>query len=334
MWSLNSPWYLLLLMLVPVGVYVRHFRKRKGNRIAFPLSVWKGESFKKMLKGITAIRLIAFTCFWAGVVLLIIALAGPEKITRERMYLTKGVNIMVVIDESPSMAAKDFPPENRFEAAKSVITQFINNREHDPIGLVSFGKEAALRVPPTLDYQRIIGVLKSLSIMDLGDGTAIGMGLAVALLHLEQTTAKEKIIILITDGKNNAGEISPKTSVAMARSMGIRVYSIGVGTDREVPLEFTDPRTGKHYEGVLQGSFDEEILKRIAAKTGGRYYSASSPGSLSYIFNAIDAMEAEEKVTKMNIRNDPFYMECILAGLCLVFLEFFLRRLFLQEVFI
>ena len=334
MWSLNNPLYLLLFVLIPIGIYFRHIRPHKGNRIAFPLSIWSGPSFRGRIKGLRFIRIAAFSVFWIGIFFLILALAGPEKITRERIYLNRGVDIMVVIDESPSMAAKDFPPENRFEAAKTVITDFIHNREHDPIGLESFGKEAALLVPPTLDYRRVIEVLNDLTIMDLGDGTAIGMCVAVALLHLESTSADERIIILITDGKNNAGEISPMTSVSMARSMGIRVYPIGVGTDREVPLEFTDPKTGKHYEGVFQGGFDEEILKEIASKTGGRYYSASSPGSLSYIFSAIDAIEAEEQVTKVDVRHEPFYMEFILIGMCFVFCEFFVRRLLLQEVFI
>jgi Ca-activated chloride channel family protein len=332
MWGFSSPLYLGLLVLVPAGIYFLHIRKKRGNVIDFPLALWKGEMFRGPKTWVRFLRVLVFCCFWTGVVFLIIALSGPQWISREKVYISRGVDIMIVLDESPSMSAKDFPPENRFESAKKVINTFIGKRDHDSIGIVSFGKEAALRVPPTLDYEVLKKRIEALSIMDLGDGTAIGMGMAVALLHLEKTSAEKKTIILLTDGENNAGEISPRTAASMAASMNIRVHTIGVGSKGEVPLEFTDPNTGKHYSGTFKSGFDEKLLREIATTTGGTYFHARNPGGLALIFQAIDAMEFEEKISKMTINRIPRHRPFILIGFSLIISGFFIRRIVLQEV--
>jgi len=332
MWILERPLYLLFLSLVPVGIYFRHFWKQRGGTITFSFSIWKGERFKETGKGIKFFFIFSFVLFWAGIVICIISLGGPAFYEQERIYLSRGIDIMIVLDESPSMAALDFKPANRFDSAKTVIRSFIAGREHDPIGLVSFGKEAALRVPPTLDYKEVLSRLDNLSLMDLGDGTAIGMGIAVACLHLKQSTAESKVIILLTDGEDNAGEIPPETSMEIAREMGIRIYTIGIGKKGEVPLEFTNPETGKTYKGVFLSGFDEDLLKMIAYGTGGEYFSALSQNSLDSIFSIIDAMETFGQKVKITTRTIPKHRVFIFWGFILILADFFIRKVLLREV--
>jgi Ca-activated chloride channel family protein len=278
------------------------------------------------------VRTAGFVLFWAGVVVLIVALTGPVIIKRNRIYLNRGIDIMLVLDQSPSMSAQDFAPDNRFETARAVIRDFINGREHDPIGLVGFGKEAALRAPPTTNYDIVLDTLDDLNIMELGDGTAIGMGLAVAILHLESSTAEERVIILITDGENNAGEVPPQTAAAIAESKGIRVYTVGVGTKGKVPLEFTDPNTGKLYRGVFESGFDEELLRQIAQNTSGRYFPAGNSSSLASIFQAIDARETKQKISKIEVVHEPRHRLFITLGIICIGAEFLIRRVLLREV--
>jgi Ca-activated chloride channel homolog len=332
MFSLDAPLYLLLLAAVPPLMYMRHFWKRRGSVVSFPAGVWKGPLFRAQLQWMQVLRTTGFVLFWAGVVLLILAVTGPVIIKRNRIYLNRGIDIMLVLDQSPSMSAKDFAPGNRFETAKIVIRDFIKRREHDPIGLVGFGKEAALRVPPTTNYATVLDTIDELAIMELGDGTAIGMGLAVAILHLESSTAEKRVIILVTDGENNAGEVPPQTAAAIAQAKGIRVYTVGVGTKGKVPLEFTDPNTGKHYRGVFESGFDEELLREIAQNTSGRYFPAGNSSSLASIFQAIDARETKKKISKIEVVHEPRHRLFITLGILCIGAEFIIRRVLLREV--
>ncbi len=331
MLTFDQPGYLLLLLLIPLGVYFRHFWKKRGGKIAFPFHVWKGNGFSSSQVGLTILLYISGILFWIGFCFLIIGLAGPAMSKRERVFLNRGIDIMIVIDESPSMSARDFPPINRFEAARAVIKKFVTSRENDPIGLVSFSKEAALRVPPTLDYKYLLNRLDELSIMSLGDGTAIGMGIAVAGLHLKDSSAENKIIILLTDGEHNSGEIPPITAAEIASRMGIKIYTIGVGSKGEVPLEYTDPSTGKMYRGIFQSEFDEQLLKNIAAETGGTYYHAASIGSLETVFKKIDSIETMGKRTRIEVTKSPKHRLVIFLGCICILLDFFIRKWALWE---
>lgn len=332
MWTIESPEYLLLLLLLPPGIYLRHFWKGRGGRIVFPVSVWNGEGFAAPI-GLHGVLLgLSAAAFWTGLACLIVAMAGPIHTVRERAFLTRGIDIMIVLDESPSMAAQDYPPVNRFETAKNMIRQFVAQRENDPVGLVSFGSEAALRVPPTLDYDVFLSRLESLTLMDLGEGTAIGMGLAVACLHLRESTATQKIIILITDGENNSGEIQPETAASIASQLGIKLYTIGIGTTDEVPFEYTDPASGRTLRGMYQGTLGDELLKKAAASTGGSYFYAGSPGTLRAVFNTIDSIETVEKRVRIRVRSEPGRDPFILAGLVLLLVKFVIRKLLLREV--
>jgi Ca-activated chloride channel homolog len=322
---------LLLLLLIPVA-YIRHFWKKRGERLRFPIGVWNEAGFLPNVSGLRAAVFFSTLLFWAGVVCMIIALSGPSITNREKIYLSRGIDMIIVLDESPSMSAQDFPPVNRFETAREVIHRFIAERENDPIGLVSFGADAALRVPPTLDYNFLEQQIDDLEIMNLGDGTAIGMGIAIAALHLKSSASREKIIILLTDGKNNAGEIQPETAANIAAELGVKIYTIGIGKEEETALEFTDPKTGKHYRGTFQGGFDEDLLKIISSLTGGSYFYAGNPGTLQSIFQAIDSLETIEKHVRIEVRSKPIYRQFIFFGFVLLVFDFFLRKLLLREV--
>ena len=187
--------------------------------------------------------------------LLVLALAGPGRITKERVYLTRGIDIIFVLDESPSMAAQDFYPENRFNTAREVINSFIRSRENDPVGLVVFSDEAALMVPPTLDYSAYLRVLDDLQLMSLGRGTAIGMGIAVASLHLRQSSAQEKIIVLLTDGEKQCRRNNPRQ-----RSGG---------------SVFSGNKDLRHRNREPRGTYRESI--RIPRRE--KYFAGSSPAA-------------------------------------------------------
>lgn len=330
--TFDSPIALILIALLPTLVYLSHIWRRRGGYVPFSFTIWRKETFSHPHWGVRFLIVSATLCYWAGILSLIVALAGPSVSQRERIYLNRGVDILLVLDQSPSMAAQDFAPENRFVTAKNVIQDFIERRNSDTVGLVSFGSEAALRVPPTRDYQTLGDRLQALQLMELGDGTAIGMGIAVACVHLQHSTADQKVAVLITDGENNAGEISPLSAAKIAKEMGIRIYTIGVGSRGEVPIELEDPDTGNIIRGKIESRYDEALLQQIAALTGGRFFSASSPGSLFAVFNDIDSIETVQQRVRLEIHTDPIHREFIMAGLALLLISFVLRKLLFREV--
>ncbi len=330
--TFDYPGMLLVVALLPPIIYLRHFWKKRGGRLSFSFTIWEQEVFRPGMYISKFILFLGSFFFWLGLLFLIIANAGPSLVTREKIYMTRGIDIMFVLDESPSMGGKDFLPVNRFESAKKVIKEFVEGRDHDPVGLVSFGKNAVLRVPPGLDYENFLIQLKNLQLMDLGNGTAMGMGIALACLHLQESTAKEKIIILLTDGENNAGEIVPESAAQIAVAMGIKIYSIGIGSSGKVPLEFIDKETGKIYRGMYESKYDEDILKEISNMTNGEFYQARSPAALDTIMSSLDSLERIEKRTRLNIKTRPIHRELILLGFILILTDFFLKKWIFREV--
>ena len=322
---------IFLVVLIPL-FYFQYGRKRRTSVLRFPFSIWRQEKFVPPLYGIRFLMAVSRVCFWGGAVGLILSWAGPSYVLKEKVYLDRGMDIMLVLDESPSMAAKDFQPENRFEAARSVIRNFVQGRPNDSMGLVSFALEAALRVPPTTDYEYFLQELDALRIMDLGDGTALGMGIAIGVLHLKGSSAKEKALVLLTDGKQNAGEILPETAASIAAQSGIRIYVIGIGTPGETYIEFTNPKTGKQYRGTLEGGFDESLLKRIADIGGGSYFYAGNPAALASVFQIIDSLETYDRRAKIQIRKIALYGSFSLGAFILFPLYFLIRNLILREV--
>ena len=329
MWVLDRPVYLLFLLVLPVLFYLRHVHRWRGGRLPVPISVYDGAAFRPPLTFRVVMVRLSAVMFWLAMVLMIVALAGPTRTTRERVYLSRGIDIMLVVDQSASMAAQDFQPVNRFETARSVIRRFVEQRPNDHIGLVGFSAEAALRVPPTLNYDQLLQSLDGMQLMELGDGTAIGMGLALASLHLRGSTAEDKVIVLLTDGVNNAGEISPEAAAEVAGQSGIRIYAIGVGSGQEARIEVRDPETGQLYRGTVRDSYDQTTLERIAELSGGSYFTAGSAGTLEAIFDAIGTAENTERRVQIRVIRRPQHRIILMWALGLLVAEAILRRFLL-----
>lgn len=241
-----------------------------------------------------------------GIILLIIGLARPQMVDTKEKSEKNGVDIMVSLDVSQTMQINDFQP-SRLEAAKSVIKKFVDMRKDDRIGLVIFSGTSYTKIPLTIDYNIIKETVSTVSLEDVSkDGTAIGMGIATAVNRLKNSEAKSKVIILLTDGDNNTGIISPETAANLAKDSGIKIYTIGVGSNRV-------------YMGTnLSGDLNEDLLKSMAQETGGTYFRADSENALKDIFDKINSLEK----TKINTNNYYSYTELfynlVIVGLLLV----------------
>jgi Ca-activated chloride channel family protein len=260
---------------------------------------------------------------------MILALARPVKPLQEQEIEAESIEIALVMDLSSSMLAMDFEP-NRLEAAKTVARSFVEEREYDLFTLVAFAAESYTVTPLTSDSKLIISQLASLECGHLEDGTAIGMGLATALNRLKQGKTKNKVVILLTDGVNNAGYIQPLTAAALAEDLGYKVYTIGVGSMGEALSPVSRRADGQYLFGYVRVEIDEELLKNISSKTGGQYFRATDVESLKKIYDQIDELEK----TKIQIRTIMTYKELyrtfvLIALLCIVLDLFF--RVFLVK---
>ena len=329
--SFNEPGWFALFLAYPVLIWARFLWRRRGGRILFPFRIWGGDGFQPPGSWKRVLLILTDVLFWIGSVLLVIALAGPEMTEREEVHLSRGIDIMIVLDQSPSMAAEDFPPVNRFNTARAMVRRFIEGRSGDSIGLVTFGSEAVLRCPPTADYGWLSGRLEELRIRELGDETAIGMGLAVATLHLADSSAGEKVILLLTDGDDNAGEIRPETAAKLAASRGIRIYTIGIGSEGEVPIEITDPETGEVTRGTIATEFDEDKLRTLAESTGGEYWRANSPGALDTVLRSVDSLESVERRVSVRVSSRPLHRIFIIIGGALILFHYLFRKGVMRE---
>lgn len=285
----EQPLWFAALLLVPMLLWwqYRLFRQRQ-----IPLLTFSDTSDLVFLRGNWRARGIfaAPILQAAAVTLLILALARPQQ---ENVYVDRnveGVDIMLVIDISSSMLAEDLQP-NRLIAVKEVAGQFIQRRESDRIGITVFARESFTMVPPTLDYQLLLQQLDQIDLGMVRDGTAIGMGLATAVNRLRASDASSRVIVLLTDGENNAGEIDPLTAGELAAAYGITVYTIGASTDAETaPYPVHDPVRGTRYHQI-RVEIDEQMMRTIAENTGGRYFRATDNESLEQVYREIDRME-------------------------------------------
>jgi Ca-activated chloride channel family protein len=229
-----------------------------------------------------------------GLLLLTVALARPQQGVRERELRERGVDIILAIDLSTSMQAEDLRPGNRLVVAKQVAEDFVKNRPHDRIGVVAFAASAFTQSPLTLNHDVVISLLRQLDFGMVEDGTAIGMGLATAVNRLRQSPSKSRVVILLTDGINNRGSVDPLTAAELARALGIRVYTIGVGTSGFAPFPVDDPQFGRQYQNI-QVDIDEKTLAEVSRRTGGRYFRAKDARALASIYQEIDRLERSEE---------------------------------------
>ena len=312
-----QPYWLFLLFLVPALGYWEFWRAKnryKGLRFsnitsvkAAPQTVW------------VRIRWLPLLLRMGALALGIIALARPQDRNTIVERFAEGVDIMMVLDTSTSMRAQDFQP-NRFEAAREVAAEFIGGRTSDRIGLIVFAAKAYTQAPLTLDYSFLQQMLGEVEVGVIEDGTAIGTALAMAVNRLKDTEAQSKIIILLTDGQNNRGEIDPVTAAEVAEAINVRTYTIGVGAYGEAPFIIDHPFAGRQRR-MVPVEIDEDMLRTVAEKTGGQYFRATNKEALSTIYKEIGELEktkVEERVyTDFNER----YAQFLWPAFALLFVE-------------
>ncbi len=250
-----------------------------------------------------------------AVILLGVALARPVSVERVVTPPVEGKDIMIALDISGSMEALDFQPKNRIEAAKGVIEQFVKSRSSDRLGLVFFARESFLQVPLTSDYTMFVNLLRKLETGVIEDGTAIGNGLALAVSRLEQSKAKSRLVILLTDGDNNSGNVSPEAAAKAAKDLGIKVYTILIGTNKPVPFPAGKDIFGRDAYQTVTMKVNPDLLRNIADTTGGKFYSSISTEELRRAFAEIDALEKSPLPAQKYKLYDEFAPYFILAAL-------------------
>lgn len=327
----NPIYFLLLLLLVP---YIIWYILR-NDRHEPSLQVSTISMYDKMPKSYKLwLRHLPFVLRVAGMSLLICVLARPQSTDSWQSSEVEGIDIMMAVDVSTSMLAEDLKP-NRLEAAKQVAADFINGRPNDNIGLTIFAGQAFTQSPLTVDHTVLLNIFNNVScdmVLNgtIEDGTAIGDGIANAVSRLKESKAKSKVIILLTDGSNNRGEISPLTAAEIAKTFGIRVYTIGVGTNGQAPYP-VHTFAGTQYVSV-DVEIDENTLQQIAATANGQYYRATSNTKLKEVYEQIDKLEN----TKLNVKdfsrkNEEFQPFALAAVLCIL-LELLLRLTILRRI--
>lgn len=322
-----NPGYLfLLLLLVPIiGWYIYRLRNADAS-----MRISTAQSIKKEPKSLRVWLIhVPFGLRVVCVLLLTLALARPQLSNHFQSESTEGIDIMMALDISGTMQAEDLRP-NRLEAAKAVATDFVLARPNDQIGLVVFAGESFTQSPLTTDHAVLINLFQSVKFGMIEDGTAIGLGLANAVNRMKDSQTKSKVIILLTDGSNNRGEIDPLTAAEIAKTFGIRVYAIGVGSHGQARVPVQTP-LGTQYI-TMDSEFDENTLRQIAQTTGGEYFRATDNSSLKSIYEQIDQLEKTKlRVREFSKRTESFAPFLVCALLCLL-LEVLLRYFVLRSI--
>lgn len=329
----NPYFFLLLIFVIPmIWLYILRERKYKVSVRFSDLSIIKklpSSPFLKMRHVLPVMRVVGF-CF------LVIALARPQKTHTEVDVSTEGVDIMLVLDISESMKALDFKPENRLVVAKRNMKDFVMKREHDRIGLVLFGSRAFTRCPLTSDYGVVLQMIEDADFTDFSNATAIGTAVATAANRLKDSPAKSKVIILLTDGANNAGDIPPLTAAQAAGELGIKVYTIGVGKEGMVPfpVEVIDRMTGKRHTRIqnMESDLNEKELAEIARLTGGAFFRAQNSEALKEIYEEIDKMEKTEIKSISYVSHSEYFYPWLWIGFLIIMAEMLLQKTIFRRI--
>lgn len=319
MFRFANPYFLFLLIIVPLMIYwyVRNQHRKSAATLKYSnigiIKKAKSSTLKHLRHSLFVFRVLAVT-------LLIIAFARPQSGQKESEVQTEGVDIILAMDTSSSMLAEDFKPKNRLEAAKVVAADFIKGRQNDRIGLVVFAAQSFTQCPLTLDYGIVLKFLEDVKTGMIEDGTAIGMAIGNCVNRLKDSKAKSKVVILLTDGQNNRGELDPITAAKVAQAFDIRIYTIGAGKRGEALYPVDNPIFGRQYQRV-RVEIDEELLTQVADITGGQYFRATDKTSLEEIYAEIGEMEKTKIEVTEYTRYSELFMPYLLAALILLVLE-------------
>lgn len=321
------PTYLyLLLLLIPLIIwYVLKLSKMQASFKLASTSAFDGmkSDFRVYM------RHLPFVLRCLAIALMIIVIARPQSVSSWEETETQGIDIVLALDVSGSMLSQDLQPD-RIQAAKRVASEFVTDRPNDNIGLVVFAGESFTQCPLTTDHKVLLNLLNDIEFGLIEDGTAIGMGLATSVNRLKDSESQSKVVILLTDGTNNRGQIAPLTAADLARSYGIRVYTIGVGTKGMAPTPVQTP-FGIRMQN-LPVDIDEKTLTEIASMTGGKYFRAEDTEGLRKVYAEIDEME-KYLISVQNVTHrQELFMPFALIGLLLILLELILRRTWLRTI--
>ncbi|HLD56440.1 MAG TPA: VWA domain-containing protein [Candidatus Omnitrophota bacterium] len=315
MFRFESPEYFLILLIIPIIFFLK--RRQKPSVIQFStladIKKIKGTGAVSVRSLLHIFRLIAFA-------LMITGLARPQTVESEREFETRGIDIVIALDISGSMLAEDFKPVNRMAVAKEEAKKFVAGRQNDRIGLVVFARKGYTQCPLTLDYEVLSQLIDEIEVGLIKDGTAIGLGIATAVNRLRESDAKSKVIILLTDGENNAGNLDPVTAAELAKTFGIKIYTITIGKGGLVPFPIEDPVFGKRYVQA-EVKVDEQILKRIADITDGRHFAAGDPQGLTQAYKRINELETSEVKIKEYSSYRELYHLFLVPGLLMLLAE-------------
>jgi Ca-activated chloride channel homolog len=326
-----DPLFLLFLPLIGIAVFYV-YRYNRGAALRFShgglfsnlRQSWRAALSEKMIY----LRLIAL-------VLIVFALARPRQPLADSFIQTEGVDIILALDSSTSMLAEDFKilgtRLSRIDIIKDVVADFIKARQDDRIGLITFAGRAYTLCPPTLDYPWLLTNLERVKAGMVEDGTAIGSGIATALNRLKNSTAKSKVVILLTDGRNNMGSIAPLTAAETAKALKIKIYTIGAGSKGPIPYPVRDAFGNKFYQNI-EADLDEGLLSDIAKVTGAKYYRATDTQSLRNIYLDIDRLEKTPLKDKGYREYNELFPWCLLPGLFLILLEIVLTNTVLRRI--
>jgi len=330
--TFGHPYFLLLLLLLPALAWL------KGKRGEPPAFVYSSVQLVRSILNITRTRSGGFVSAlrWLVLALFIIALSQPRLTKSETKVTASGVDIVVALDMSGSMISEDFEVKgqrvNRFNMAREVLKGFIEKRPNDRIGLVVFATQPYIATPLTLDHDFLVENLDRLQIGVIDENrTAIGSALSTAVNRLREVKSKSKIVILMTDGQNNSGKIDPATAAEAAQALGVKVYTIGVGTRGMAPMPvfFAGRRMGEQMQPV---DIDEDTLQKMADRTGGKYYRADNTARFQAIYKEIDKLEKTEKEVKKFSQHRELFAWLITPGLGLLLLEVLLRHTLLRRL--
>lgn len=323
-----KPHYLfLLLLLIPlIGWYIY---KLKNTQATFKLSSTMAFD-GKLSSPRVMLRHLLFVLRVVSIALIILVIARPQSVNTTEKSKSEGIDVVMALDISGSMMAQDLKP-NRLEAAKKVASEFIADRDNDRIGLVIFAGESFTQVPLTLDHAVLLNMLNEVKPGMIEDGTAIGLGLANSVNRLKDSKAKSKVIILLTDGSNNRGQIAPITAAELAKNYGIRVYTIGVGTRGKALAPVIDA-FGRQTLQAVDVDIDEKTLSSIAEITNGKYFRAVDNKSLKQIYDEIDQLEKSFISVNSVTKRQELYLPYALLALALIVLELVLRRSIFRNI--
>ena len=319
----EAPLFLWGLLIVPFLIFWFFYSHKKGTA-ALTVTTVSGFKIKGSILG--QLKPLLYVMKLAGVILLFIALARPRNVeVSKKTKSNKGIDIVMAIDVSGSMLAKDLQP-NRLEALKEVAVDFVAKRPNDRIGIVLYAGESFTQTPITSDKGIVMRTISEIEYGQIDDGTAIGMGLGAAINRLKDSKAKSKVIILLTDGVNTAGFIDPRTATDLAKELKIKVYTIGIGTNGMAPFPYAKDRQGRLQYRRQKVEIDEELLKHIATETNGKYFRATNNSSLESIYDEINKLE-KTKIEEFKYYNyQEEYRLYVMIALLLFLFEYVLRN--------